>query len=67
MKTSYLNVKEFYKGKTILISGCTGFLGKIILEKIIRTVPDFKTIYVLIRRKQGVTLDARMEKDIYDS
>jgi len=57
----YLNVKEFYKGKTILISGCTGFLGKIILEKLIRTCSDFKTIYVMIRKKQGTTLEKRMK------
>ena len=67
MSSNYLNVKEFYKGKTILISGCTGFLGKIILEKLIRTCSDFKTIYVMILKKQGTTLDARMKKEIYDS
>jgi thioester reductase-like protein len=50
-----------------LISGCTGFLAKIILEKLIRTVSDFKKIYVLIRRKQGTTLQSRMQREIYDS
>jgi fatty acyl-CoA reductase len=59
-KEEFLNVKEFYRGKSILISGCTGFLAKIILEKLIRTVSDFKRIYVLIRKKQGTTLDSRM-------
>ena len=60
-------MKEFYTGKTIFISGCTGFLAKIILEKLIRTVSDFKKIYVLIRRKQGTTLQSRMQREIYDS
>jgi FlaA1/EpsC-like NDP-sugar epimerase len=35
-----LKVVEFYKGKTVLLTGCTGFLGKIILEKFLRSCPD---------------------------
>ena len=44
-------VKSFYSGKNILISGATGYLAKIILEKIIRTCSDFNKIYVLMRIK----------------
>ncbi len=51
-----LNVKEFYKDKTILISGCTGYLGKIVLEKIIRTCRDYRACYVLIRDKRGTSI-----------
>ena len=54
------SVKEFYSNKTIFISGCTSFLAKIILEKIIRTCSDFKKIYVLIRNKQGLTIQDRL-------
>ena len=46
-----LNVKEFYKGKTILITGCTGFLAKVILEKILRSCPDVDKIYLMVRPK----------------
>ena len=28
-----LNIREFYKNKTILLTGCTGFVGKVILQK----------------------------------
>ena len=54
------SVQQFYADKTILISGCTGFLAKMILEKIIRSCSNFKKIYVLIRSKQGVTLQDRL-------
>lgn len=58
-----INIAEFYRDKTILITGCTGFLGKsqiwlihpiakVILEKFIFSVRDFKKIYVLIRPKK---------------
>ena len=61
------SVKQFYADKTILITGCTGFLAKIILEKIIRSCSNFKKIFVLIRSKQGFTLQDRLEKDILQS
>lgn len=28
-----LNIREFYKNKTIFLTGCTGFVGKVILQK----------------------------------
>lgn len=60
-------VKSYYTDKTILITGCTGYLAKIVLEKIIRTCSDFKKIYVLMRVKQGVTLEARLQNEILSS
>ncbi|SFM12547.1 fatty acyl-CoA reductase [Marinobacter zhejiangensis] len=36
-------------GKRVLITGTTGFLGKVVLEKLIRAVPDIGGIYLLIR------------------
>jgi fatty acyl-CoA reductase len=51
-----MEIREFYKGKTILLSGTTGFVGKVILEKILRSLADVKRIYVMIRPKKTVTL-----------
>lgn len=48
-------IRDFYKEKTIFLTGCTGFVGKVVLEKFINAIPDFKKIYVLIRNKRGVT------------
>ncbi|QSP95096.1 SDR family oxidoreductase [Marinobacter salinisoli] len=36
-------------GKRILLTGTTGFLGKVILEKLIRDVPDLGELVLLIR------------------
>lgn len=41
--------KEALKGKNILITGTTGFVGKVLLEKIIREIPEIGGIYLLIR------------------
>ena len=36
-------------GKQVLITGTTGFLGKVLLEKILRTTPGVGGIYLLMR------------------
>ena len=51
-----IGIREFFNGKNVLISGVTGFVGKVLLEKIIRTVPEFGRIYLLIRKKANQSL-----------
>lgn len=48
--TAKLRVMDFYQDKTIFITGCSGFIGKILLEKLIR-MGNAKKIYVLFRPK----------------
>ncbi|TGN41074.1 fatty acyl-CoA reductase [Marinobacter confluentis] len=43
------SVLEQLSGKNVLITGTSGFLGKVVLEKLIRAVPDIGGIYLLIR------------------
>ena len=66
MNEKGLGIKQFYKGKTILITGCTGFVGKVVLEMIMRKT-EFRCIYVMIRHKQGSTLEKRMYNEIFKS
>jgi nucleoside-diphosphate-sugar epimerase len=44
-----ISVKEQLAGKRILITGTTGFLGKVFIEKLIREIPDVEKIILLIR------------------
>jgi hypothetical protein len=59
MKT--VGITEFYQGKNIFVTGATGFLGKVLLEKILRSCPDVGNIYVLIRPKKGKTPSDRVK------
>ncbi len=55
-------VQGFYAGKTALIVGATGFLGKPLVEKLLRAAPDIRRVYVLIREKtdaRGRTMTAQ--------
>ena len=54
MSQNLTSVKEFYRGKTLFLTGATGFLGKVVLEKFFRSLHDVHRIYILVRPKRGV-------------
>ena len=51
----------------MLITGCTGFLGKVLLEKLLYSLSSVDEIYVLIRGKEGSTIFERFKKEIMSS
>lgn len=55
-------IKEWYAGKKIFITGGTGFVGKIIIEKLLRSCPDVGPIYLLMRTKDGKDSSLRFEE-----
>nr|GEY63161.1 gland-specific fatty acyl-CoA reductase 1 [Tanacetum cinerariifolium] len=42
-------IVDFLENKVILITGATGFLAKIFVEKILRVQPNVKKLYLLVR------------------
>lgn len=58
-------VQAFYKDKTILLTGATGFLGRAVLSKLLRDVPDLKRIYVLMRNKKDKSADQRLKELLF--
>lgn len=54
------SVSEFYAGKCVLITGATGFMGKVLVEKLLRSCPEVKALYLLIRTKQGQSSQQRI-------
>ena len=61
-------VKETLKGKTLFITGCTGFLGKVLLEKIIHSTPDVARVILLIRNSERFDSgEQRVEKEVLSS
>jgi thioester reductase-like protein len=43
------SVRQHLRGKTILLTGGTGFLGKVVVERLLRVAPEIARIYLLIR------------------
>ncbi|XP_050358500.1 fatty acyl-CoA reductase wat-like [Nymphalis io] len=59
-------IQEFYNGKNILITGATGFLGKILMEKLLRCCPGVENLYLLVRQKRGKDIYTRIEEMFED-
>lgn len=54
-------IQEFYKGKTIFITGASGFMGKVLLEKLLYSCSDLKQIIILVRPKRGKSAAQRVQ------
>ncbi|KAJ8916667.1 hypothetical protein NQ315_000312, partial [Exocentrus adspersus] len=53
-------IPEYFAGKSVFVTGATGFIGKVLVEKLLRSCPDVAKIYVLIRAKKGKSVEERI-------
>jgi long-chain acyl-CoA synthetase len=64
-------IQEYFAGKTVLVTGATGFLGKALVEKMLRSLPDLRRLYLLIRPKErgnrSVTAEQRFRDELLKS
>ncbi|GAB2229822.1 hypothetical protein Droror1_Dr00014078 [Drosera rotundifolia] len=61
------NINQFLDGKTFLVTGATGLLAKILIEKLLRFQPNLKKLYILVREKDGLSAKKRLEREIIDT
>ncbi|KAM1227480.1 hypothetical protein ACFX2I_006742 [Malus domestica] len=54
----------YLQEKTILVTGATGFLAMVFLEKILRVQPDVKKVYLLLRAPDTNSANDRMHNEI---
>uniref|UniRef100_A0A182SJM5 Fatty acyl-CoA reductase n=1 Tax=Anopheles maculatus TaxID=74869 RepID=A0A182SJM5_9DIPT len=64
-KGKVLQVSEFYRDSVVLVTGGTGFLGKVLVEKLLRSFA-VKKIVLLIREKRGTSASQRLQQMISD-
>ncbi|CAN6285566.1 unnamed protein product [Urochloa humidicola] len=62
-----IGIAEFLGAKNFLITGGTGFLAKVLIEKILRTNPEVGQIYVLIKAKDSDTALRRLQNEVVDT
>ncbi|XP_057456000.1 fatty acyl-CoA reductase 3-like [Lotus japonicus] len=58
------SILHFLQDKTILVTGATGFLAKILLEKILRVQPNVKKLYLLLRAADAKSAAHRLHNEI---
>jgi fatty acyl-CoA reductase len=55
-------IAKFYAGRSVFITGGSGFVGKQIVEKLLRSCPEIDNIYLLMRAKKGENVQQRLKK-----
>ncbi|KQS63159.1 putative fatty acyl-CoA reductase CG5065 isoform X2 [Drosophila erecta] len=55
-------VQEYYKDKTIFITGASGFMGKVLLEKLLYSCHSLKEVIIICRPKRGKAPETRLEE-----
>ncbi|TVU30873.1 hypothetical protein EJB05_22520 [Eragrostis curvula] len=64
---SGIGIKEYLRGKNLFITGGTGFLAKVLIEKILRSNSDVGKIYVMIKAKDIKAALKRMQNEVLDT
>ena len=59
-------IGDYYAGKSIFITGATGFLGKVLIEKLLRSCPKVENIFCLIRSKRRKNAKERLRELLED-
>jgi fatty acyl-CoA reductase len=52
-------IEEFFRDKSVLITGATGLVGKVLAFKILLSIESVKNVYLLIRDKNSKTFEER--------
>ncbi|CAG2109377.1 unnamed protein product [Medioppia subpectinata] len=55
-------IGRFYSGQSVFITGATGFMGKVLVEKLLRSCESVGYIYVLLRPKKGLDVRSRLQE-----
>lgn len=54
-------VKQFYNNKNIFLTGGSGFVGVSYIEKVLRSMPEVGSIFVLLRSRKGQDILERLK------
>ena len=57
-------ISKFFNKKSVLITGSTGFMGKMIVNKLLTSCPGIDSVYLPVRPKKGLRPEERFKSDI---
>ena len=59
-----LEIADSLRGERVFLTGATGFLGKVLVEKLLWSVPEIGGLVLLIRPQPGRSAAARLREEI---
>ncbi|MGB0716484.1 MAG: SDR family oxidoreductase, partial [Phycisphaerae bacterium] len=66
--SSSKRISDRLAGRHMLVTGSTGFLAKVFVEKLLRSVEEIGGIHLLVRsRSGGLTAESRVRRDVLGS
>ena len=60
-RSEWPTVTELYADRDIFITGASGFIGKCLLEKVLRSLNTSGRVFVLVRPKSGKSAQERIK------
>lgn len=54
------DVGHFFTNRSIFVTGASGFLGKVLIEKLLHDIPNISNIYILMRTKGSAQAQTRL-------
>lgn len=55
------SIVEYYKGRSVFVTGATGFMGKVLVEKLLRSCPGIEHLYLLMRPFKDQSVLSRLQ------
>lgn len=61
MEVDPYSILTFFRGSTVLLTGSSGYVGGLVLERLLRST-SVKKVFVLLRAKRGEHIRSRLAK-----
>lgn len=60
-------VRQLFDGRSVFITGASGFIGSVLLEKLLRCYSGIKNVYIIMRTKKDQSPEDRLNKSLLSS
>jgi fatty acyl-CoA reductase len=60
------SIHDYFSGGAVLVTGASGYVGGLVLEKLLRCT-DVEKVYIMLRSKKGEDMQSRLDKMINSS